>query len=581
MKIISKFLKKHWHIYFFATLLIIISVYLDMLSPQITKSIIDDVIRGGKRELLSNLLLLILAISIGRCIFHYIKEIMFDLVSSKFANTIRKELFMHIQSLSLNFFDKNNTGELMSRVKDDVDRLWGAFGYVIMLIIQVIIHTVIAIFFMVRLSPILTIIPLIILPLVGFLAIHMERKLGKVYEQISEENAKLNTVAQESISGVRTVKAFAREKFEIKKFLSHNKRYYDLNMKQSKVFIKLYPFFQLITTLLPLLVIILGGYMVIQGEISLGTLAAFTEYSLNIVWPMEMIGWLSNDLASAIASYRRIKKIFQENPTIIEEDEPVILDEVRGEIEFKNVSFTVNDSQILKDISFKLPAGKTLGIMGATGAGKSSIINLLKRFYDVYDGEIKLDKVNIKKLSLNQLRKNISLVMQDVFLFSDTINANVKLGKRHHIKQEDVLKAASQSHSKEFIEQMENKYDTIIGERGVGLSGGQKQRISIARAIAKNTPVLVLDDSTSALDMETELLIQKSLLDIDSTKIIIAHRISAVRHADEIIVLDDGKISERGNHESLLKARGYYYRTYMAQYGEQIKGGLINVDKSN
>lgn len=570
MNKLSYYLKKYWYAYAFALLCTIIAVVLDMVSPQVTKNIIDKVIIEGKTDLLFSLLSMILFIGLGRAVFTYVKELIFDTVSSKIGSQLRKRLFTHIQGLSISFFDENNTGELMSRVKDDVDRIWAATGYVSMLIFEVTIHTGIALFFMYRESASLAIIPTIVLPIVGGLAILMENKLGKIYENISEQNAKLNTVAQENLAGVRTVKAFAREKFEINKFLSHNKQYYDLNMKQSKVFIKLYPYFQLITKLLPMFVILFGGRQVIRGEISLGTLGAFTEYSMNIVWPMEMLGWLSNDLAAAFASYKRIRKIFAEEAKITEPENPVILDEVKGSVEFNQVSFNLNGNDILTDISFKLEAGKTIGIMGTTGAGKSSIINLLQRFYDASQGEILLDGVNIKDLSLKQLRGSISLVMQDVFLFSDTINENVKLGKRPWVKQEEVIEAAHYSQASEFIERMDDGYDTIIGERGVGLSGGQKQRISIARALAKKTPILVLDDFTSALDMETEHLIQKSLTDIKATKIIIAHRISAVRNADEIIILENGKIKERGTHETLLKEKGYYYQTYQAQYGDYI-----------
>ncbi|MDI9487940.1 MAG: ABC transporter ATP-binding protein [Bacillota bacterium] len=570
MNKLSYYLKKYWYAYAFALLCTIIAVVLDMVSPQVTKNIIDKVIIEGKTDLLFSLLSMILFIGLGRAVFTYVKELIFDTVSSKIGSQLRKRLFTHIQGLSISFFDENNTGELMSRVKDDVDRIWAATGYVSMLIFEVTIHTGIALFFMYRESASLAIIPTIVLPIVGGLAILMENKLGKIYENISEQNAKLNTVAQENLAGVLTVKAFAREKFEINKFLSHNKQYYDLNMKQSKVFIKLYPYFQLITKLLPMFVILFGGRQVIRGEISLGTLGAFTEYSMNIVWPMEMLGWLSNDLAAAFASYKRIRKIFAEEAKITEPENPVILDEVKGSVEFNQVSFNLNGNDILTDISFKLEAGKTIGIMGTTGAGKSSIINLLQRFYDASQGEILLDGVNIKDLSLKQLRGSISLVMQDVFLFSDTINENVKLGKRPWVKQEEVIEAAHYSQASEFIERMDDGYDTIIGERGVGLSGGQKQRISIARALAKKTPILVLDDSTSALDMETEHLIQKSLTDIKATKIIIAHRRSAVRNADEIIILENGKIKERGTHETLLKEKGYYYQTYQAQYGDYI-----------
>ncbi len=570
MKKISTYILKYWYAYVLAVLCIVIAVSLDMLSPQVTKRIIDNVIVGGEMDLLPKMLILIFIIGIGRCIFQYLKELIFDLVSARITVNIRRDLFNHIQSLSLSFFDKNNTGELMSRVKDDVDRIWAALSYVSMLIIEVIIHTGIVLYCMYNLSPSLAVFPTIILPLVAALALLMEKKLGKIYEAISEENAKLNTVAQENLSGVRTVKAFAREKHEITKFLSHNKRYYDLNMQQSKVFIKLYPYFQFITKLLPMVVIMIGGYQVIEGQITLGTLGAFAEYSTNIVWPMEMLGWLSNDFAAAIASGKRIKKIYAEKPIILESENPVVLDEVKGGVRFDNVSFRLTDKNILSDISFDLAAGKTIGIMGATGTGKSSIINLLQRFYDTSEGDIYLDGVNIKEMTLRQLRSSISLVMQDVFLFSDTINENVKLGKKRQVRHEEVVEAASDAQARDFIERMEEQYETIVGERGVGLSGGQKQRISIARALAKKTPILVLDDSTSALDMETELMIQRSLKQIEATKIIIAHRISAVRNADEIIILEEGKIVERGNHDSLLQNKGYYYKTFMAQYGDYL-----------
>lgn len=568
---LSKYITKYWYAYLLAILCTVIAVALDMLSPQVTRQVIDNVIVGGELSLLPKLLLLVFIIGVGRCIFQYLKELIYDLVSSKISVRLRRDLFKHLQSLSLNFFDKNNTGELMSRVKDDVDRIWAATCYVGMLIIEIVIHTTLVLFCMYRISPKLSIFPTIVLPLMAGLGLLMEHKLGKVYEAISDENSKLNLVAQENLSGVRTVKSFAREKHEIQKFLSHNKKYYDLNMKQSKVFVKYYPYFQFATKLLPLVTIILGGLQVIDGKLTLGSLGAFAEYSMNIVWPMEMIGWLTNDVAAAIASASRLKKLFNEKPDIIDPAQPVVLNEVTGNVQFEKVSFDLGDKTILSDISFNLSAGKTIGIMGATGTGKSSIINLLQRFYDTSEGDIRLDGVSIKELTLKQLRQSISLVMQDVFLFSDTISENVKMGKKAFVKQEEIITAAEEAQARDFIEKMDDQYETIIGERGVGLSGGQKQRISIARALAKKAPILVLDDSTSALDMETELMIQRALTQVDSTKIIIAHRISAVRNADEIIILEDGKITERGTHDSLLQEKGYYYKTYMAQYGDYMK----------
>lgn len=566
---ILHYLKKYWYRYLFALTCILITVSLDMLNPQITKIVIDKVITDGQATLLPKLLLGLFLIGLGRCIFGYLKEYTFDSTSSKIAVDLRRKLFHHIQSLSVSFFDKTNTGEIMSRVKDDVDRIWDAFNYVSMLIAEVIIHTSIILFCMFQLNNKLFIIPLIAMPMVGSLAIILERKLGSIYEEISEENATLNTIAQENLSGVRTVKAFAREKFEIKKFLSHNKRYYDLNMSQSKVLIRYQPVFQLITRLLPIAVIIYGGYLTIIDEISLGTLGAFVEYSFNITWPLEMIGWLTNSAASAYASNKKIKQIFDTTSEIKEEEKCIPLSKASGNISFEHVSFTLDDKEILHDISFDLQAGKTIGIMGATGSGKTSIINLLQRFYDVSEGKILIDGIDITKLALSDLRKNIALVMQDVFLFSESIKDNVKLGMKQYLEDSSAKSALSVASASDFIEQMENGYETIIGERGVGLSGGQKQRISIARALAKQAPILVLDDSTSALDMETEHQIQEELSKLsDTTKIIIAHRISAVRNADEIVVLENGTIAERGTHDELMNKRGLYYTTFMAQYGE-------------
>lgn len=569
MKKIRTYLWEHKLAFGLAILAMIISISLDMLSPKLTQSMIDDVLLGGHMDLLTPLLLAYAGVGVGRFIFQYVKEYTFDLTGSKIAAQIRRAVFCHVQSLSTEFFDRTGTGELMSRIKDDVDHIWDGLTYVGMLMIEVIIHTSIVLFCMYSLNWKLAILPTIGMAASAAIAIYMEHRLDSVYESISEENATLNTVAEENLAGVRTVKAFAREKYEIGKFLSHNQRYYELNMEQSNIFVKYHPYISLISKILPISVLLFGGVQVMQGEFTLGELSAFFAYSNNIVWPMEMLGWLTNSLSYAVASNRRIQKLYGEKPAVKDPETPVVLSSVKGQITFEHVSFHKADQhEILHDISFTVKPGKTVGIMGTTGAGKSSLIYLLQRLYDVTDGAIYLDGVNIKDLSLHQLRGAMSFVMQDVFLFSDTILENVKLGKKDTLTLSSIKEASRHAQASSFIEKMESQYDTVIGERGIGLSGGQKQRITIARALARKAPVLVLDDSTSALDMETEQCIHDTLRELkDTTKIIIGHRISAVCHADEILILENGQIVERGIHDELLAKKGHYYQTFVAQYG--------------
>lgn len=568
MKKIRVYIGKYWLAYIAAIACMAAAIVLDMLYPKITQSIVDDVIIGGRQQQLTKLLAGIAAVGAGRCVFGYLKEYAFDVLASNIGSQIRKDLFAHIQTLSARYFDSANTGELMARVKDDVDKIWNALGFVGMLVIEVVLHVSLVLYCMFAISWKLALVPLAAMAFCGSLAVFMERRLDTVYEDISEENAVLTTIAEENLAGVRTVKAFAREKYEIEKFLSHNKRYYDLNMTQSKIMVRFYPYFQFVGKALPVTMAVLGGISVIRGSLTLGALVAFIEYSRNCTWPMEMMGWLTNDLSAAAASYKKIRTIFEEEAEIRDREDAVLLDHVRGSVAFEGVSFALDGKQILKEIDFQIEPGKTLGIMGATGSGKSSLIHLLQRFYDADGGTVRLDGMDVRDLTLAQLRSSINVVLQDVFLFSDTIEENIKMGKRTELGMHEIRTAARRAQADGFIERMDEQYQTVIGERGVGLSGGQKQRISIARALAKQSPVLVMDDSTSALDMETEQEIQKMLHKLkNTTKIIIAHRISAVCHADEILYLENGCIAERGTHQELMQKKGLYYHTFQAQYG--------------
>ncbi len=582
---LSRYFRKYAFMYLIAFLAMSASTMLDMFVPMIVQHIVDDVLIAKNIDALRFLLFGFLCVGVGRCIFQYTKEYVCDYCGSKIASEVRINLFQKIQSLSANFFDGINSGELMSRVKDDVDRIWEIAAFMGILMAEVAIRTFSAMYFMIRINWQLALIPILGMLGTGVIAVLMERKLDDLYGSVAQENSELNNTAAENLAGVRTVKAFAREGFEITKFHKHNQKYYELNIDLSRVFVRYNPIIQVITRFLTVITLLLGGIFAIKGnpfagwqKLSIGELMALLQYVGGIVWPMEMLGWLTNGFSSAKASVKRLNKIYAETPDIndsnalkeLEDDISSSLftpDDISGNLEFDHVTYKSGEREILSDVSFDIKSGETLGIMGATGSGKTTIINLLKRMYNVTKGSIKLDGVDIKEFPLATLRRSIACVMQDIFLFSDSIDGNIRLGERETMTTAQVRASLEQSHSVDFVDKMEDKENTVIGERGVGLSGGQKQRITIARALARKTPILVLDDSTSALDTETEQEIQTVLADLTGmTKIIIAHRISAVRKADKIIVLDKGKVVECGTHEDLLAKGGLYKETYDSQY---------------
>ena len=570
MRKLSSYIGRYWYGYVFAVASMVTAIALDMLYPKITQKIVDDVILGGQMEILTKLLTGIVLVGIGRSIFGYCKEFTFDFLSSKIGAEMRKDLFNHIQTLSMRYFDDTNTGELMARVKDDVDKIQNALGYVGMLLIEVTIHVVFVLYCMFSLNWKMAFLPVTVMLCCAVVAIIMERKLDKVYEDISEENAVLTTVAEENLAGVRTVKAFAREDYEIKKFLSHNERYYNLNITQSKVLVRYYPLFQFVGKVLPVAITILGGISVMNGNMSLGALVAYVEYSRNCTWPMEMMGWLTNDLSSAVASYKKIKKIYEVKPEIEDSRNVVTLDHVSGNVEFDHVSFKLDGKQILSDISFSVKEGKTLGIMGATGSGKSSIINMLHRFYDTTEGSVRLDGVDIRKISLRQLRRSVAVVLQDVFLFSGTIRSNIVL-REEGIPDSEIMEVCRYVNADKFINKLDHGLDEEVRERGNNFSAGQRQLLSFARTIIHKPSVMILDEATANIDTETELLIQDSLEKMRTvgTMLIVAHRLSTIQHADNIIVLSHGKILEQGTHQQLLAQHGRYYQLYTLQYHKE------------
>ena len=379
----------------------------------------------------------------------------------------------------------------------------------------------------------------------------------------------LNTFVQENVSGNRVVKAFAKEKYEISKFNRENDGFRDAELNASDIWKKYVPVFEFLANALTIILYLMGGIMAVTGAMSPGKLVTVSGYLWMLNLPLRQAGWLANDYQRFVTSVEKVYSTISIEPTIKDPDEAVVRTRFSGDIEFSRVSYFIGEEKILKDISFKVQAGQTVGIIGSTGSGKTTLMNLLCRFYDVTTGEIKLDGINVKNIELYSLRDNIGLAMQDVFLFSDTIEGNIAFG-RPDCSMEEVVAAAKVANAHDFILQMPEGYDTIIGERGVGLSGGQKQRISLARALLKNPPIIILDDTTSAVDMETETLIQEELSRIEGghTVFIIAHRISSIKDANLILVVEDGRIVEAGDHYSLLAKKGYYSRVFHHQYGD-------------
>ncbi len=538
-----------------------------MFEPYFQKLFIDKVIANGERNLIPYLIGGILIINIIKALFGYIKEYLFDYLSVKVTKDLKEDLFNHIQRLPFKYFDTMNTGELMSRIGEDVENIWRTISFGLRLFFENALYFIFSTVILFYLNWKLALACLVIMLPIALIAMKLEKKMLDSFEQISDQGAIINTTAQENIAGVRLVKAFGREKHEILKFLKMNKQNYKLNMEQAKIIADFFPPIELLTNISLVIMVALGGMLVITKEISLGTLVAFSGYIWNLIWPMRMLGWLTNMIAQNNASANKIFKIMDIDPAIKDSDNPLSPASLKGNIKFKNVSFKYREEEILKNVDLDIPAGSTVALMGTTGSGKTSIINLLGRYYDVSEGKVLIDGIDVRNIKLDILRNAISIVPQDVFLFSDTIEENIRFGNRN-ATDEELLQASTLACASEFISELSDGYATIIGERGLGLSGGQKQRISIARALVRKAPILILDDATSALDMETEFQLLKNLntLNNSSTVFIIAHRISAVKNADIILFLDNGQVVEKGTHEELLKLKGKYYEVYKEQF---------------
>ncbi|TYV33228.1 ABC transporter ATP-binding protein [Listeria monocytogenes] len=572
MKWIWQYVRKYRLLMIGVFILIFIASGISIIYPLLGGKVIDDVVYQNKTNLLIPLLLIMIISTIIRTICRYTYQIMCERIGQNSLFRIREDLYKKLQSLDFDFFNNTRVGDIMARMTGDTDAIRHFVSWVSYNILENVFLFSFAIIIMATIDWKLTLALVILTPLIAILTMKMSSKAQPVFYEIRESFSRLNSMVEENISGNRVVKAFAREDFEMKKFHEHNEDFKKRNLDSADVSRTYLPVLDSLAGMLVVITLIFGGYLVIKGQMTLGDLVAFNGFLWMLNGPMRMSGWLINDVQRFIASSFKIQDMMATDAKIpIHAEKPA--PSLQGHVEFKNVSFHFEDdpnTDVLKNISLKASPGQTIAILGETGAGKSTLVNLICRFYDPTSGEILIDGVDARKWHVRELRNHIATVMQDIFLFSDTIEGNIAFGAPD-ATMEDVRRMARIADADHFIETMPESYDTIVGERGVGLSGGQKQRISLARALLKNPSILILDDTTSAVDMETEVKIQGELKKIteNTTTFIIAHRISSVKEADEILILNHGEIIERGTHSSLLAEKGYYFDIYNKQLGTE------------
>lgn len=556
----------YWSLFFLLFVTAITVVY-----PIVLQLTIDEVVLKDRYSLIP-FIAIAFFIAMGiKSVATFLQQYLGDLFGITSVYSLRDVLYEKLQVLSFKYYDNAKTGDIMSRLTADVEgfRFFLSFGFAELIrIFLLILFSLIVMFFY---SVPLTLVTMAAMPLLAVVVFSFDRKVHPAFRGIRKSFGRLNTRVQENVSGMNTVKSLSREDYEIERFSSSNNDYRQNYLDTSKIWAKYFPLMEFIGNIAAISLLAYGGYLVINEELALGELVAFFSLVWYILGPLMNLGFVVNMFSQAKASGERLIEILDAEEDIVE-SEDAIQESIKGHVTFNDVTlqYTEDDDAALRNVTFDAPAGKIVGLIGSTGSGKTSITQLITRFYEPAKGEVLIDGHPVEDYDLKALRTSIGFVLQEAFLFSTTIRENIAYGQPN-ISDEEVIAAAKRAQAHDFIMGMPKGYDTMLGERGMGLSGGQKQRIAIARALCINPQILVLDDATSAVDMETEFAIQKALREVmkDRTSFIIAHRISSLQHADEILVLDDGYVVERGTHEQLLKENGIYRRIYDIQYQDR------------
>lgn len=560
--------------YILALVLSVLGSSLAIVNPYIGQLIVDTFIAGdhavqnltNERGLLIMLCLGMIGFSLLRTGLAFFTMMQYERSSQNMLYRVRIFLYNKIQGQDMQYYDRNRTGDLMTKMTGDLDMVRHTMAWIIKTIIESLTVFIAAVIYFFFIDAVLTLWLLILSPPIFIVAYIFAKRVRPMYVDLRERLSQLNTTTQENISGNRVIKAFAREDYEIEKFTEKNINYSQANKKAALVWLDYFPYLETFAQAFNVILMIVGGLFVMNGRITFGEFAAFSALIWAISNPMRNIGIIINDIQRFFASLSKIIEVYYAKPSIVNEHKSIENRRYDGRIEFKHVSFKYDRVKVLDNVSFKIEPGETVAIMGSTGSGKTSLVNLIPRFYDVSDGGVLVDGIDVRQLELDELRGNIGVATQDVLLFSDTIDGNIAFGDPE-LPEENTIEYAQLAAADDFITRMPEGYDTIVGERGVGLSGGQKQRIALARAMAVRRPILILDDTTSAVDLETEEHIQRSLnsLDYVCTKIIIAQRVTTTAQADRILILEDGRLIEEGTHAELLAKRGYYYEVFMLQ----------------